>query len=306
MNNFLLIGGNGFIGSHILDELLANNHSVKVFDKNNEIYRLPNKNVKYILSDFNDNLALSEALTGIDCVIHSLSTSIPSTSNKFPIQDIEGNLINTLKLLEIMVEKGINKIVFLSSGGTVYGVPELIPVTEIHPTNPICSYGVVKLAIEKYLFMYSKLYNIAPIILRISNPFGPRQSHVGNQGFISTLLTNHLNGQFTKIFGDGSIIRDYIYITDVAKVCYKASVSDITGVFNVSSNIGHSLNEVIKISEEVLGEHILVQYTDPRSFDIPVIVLDNSKISKSLMWNHTISIKDGIKMHFNWLKNYFE
>ena len=307
MANFLLIGGNGFIGSHILDVLLKNNHSVKVFDKNSEKYRPPIENIEYFLSDFNDKLALSEALTDVDCVIHALSTSIPSTSNKFPIQDIEGNLINTLNLLEIMVEKRINNIVFLSSGGTVYGVPEFLPVSELHQTNPICSYGIVKLSIEKYLHLYSNMYEINPTILRISNPFGPRQSHLGNQGFISTLLNNHLKGQYTKIFGDGSVIRDYIYISDVANVCYNATLSNKSGIFNVGSNSGYSLNDIIRISEDIIGEKILVKYIEKRSFDIPEIVLDTSKINLALNWQPTISIQDGILLYLNWLKeNYYE
>ena len=143
MNNILLIGGNGFIGSHILDELLNNNKKVKIFDKTFEKYRSPFKEVEYVLADFSDTLALTESLTDIDCVIHSLSTSIPSSSNKFPIQDINGNLIATINLLDTMISKGVKRIVFLSSGGTVYGIPKYSPVKETHETEPICSYGIV-------------------------------------------------------------------------------------------------------------------------------------------------------------------
>ncbi len=302
MEKFLLLGGNGFIGSHILDILLREKKSVKIFDKNPEAYRKPFERVEYIQSSFSDTMALTEALTGVDCVIHALSTSVPSTSNKFPIGDVEGNLINSINLLDMMVSQGIQRIVFLSSGGTVYGIPKDLPVSENHPTNPICSHGIIKLAIEKYLLMYSELYHLKPMVLRISNPFGPRQSHLGTQGFIATMINNFIKNEVTTIFGDGKIVRDYIYVTDVARACYMAAISDNTGIYNVGFGLGLSLNEVIELFEDIAGRKINKKYLDQRKFDVPEIVLEIEKIKSTLGWKPEIPIKDALRTHLDWWK----
>ncbi len=302
----LLIGGNGFIGSHVLDIFLREQKSVKVFDKSFEVYRKPIEGVEYIQSSFDDTLALTEALTDVDCVVHALSTSIPSTSNKFPVNDIEGNLVNTLRLLDIMLSQGIKRVVFLSSGGTVYGIPTVLPVPENHETNPICSYGIVKLTIEKYLLMYSKLYDLRPIILRISNPFGPRQSHYGTQGFISTMINNFTKNQATNVFGDGKIIRDNIFITDVARACYLAAISDRVGIYNVGSGFGLSLIQVVEMFERMVGKRIQLNLISGRTFDVSEIFLAIDKIENDLGWKSEISIADGMKLHLDWLVSQHE
>lgn len=302
MNKILLLGGNGFIGSHIIDILLKKDILITVFDKNLEKYRKPFKKVKYVQSSFNDTIALTEALTNVDCVIHSLGTSVPSTSNEFPIDDINGNLINTINLLNIMISHGIKRIVFLSSGGTIYGIPNVLPVPEDHPTNPICSHGIVKLTIEKYLLMYSQLYGLKPTILRISNPYGPRQSHQGTQGFIATLISNYLNHEKVTIFGDGKTVRDYLYISDVAKVCYLAADSNTTGIFNVGYEQGYSLNDVIKIFEKITGKRMKLHFIERRKFDVPKIILKTEKIKSAFHWMPETSLEIGIKMYLDWAK----
>lgn len=153
----LVIGCNGFIGSHLVDISFRSGHKVRVFDRSPEKFRSALPNVDYRLFDFNDTSAIAESLEGVDVVIHLLSTTVPSTSNLDLVADIQNNLIGTVRLLQMMLKKDVKRIVYLSSGGTVYGVPQIVPIPETHPLNPaFCSYGVVKVAIEKYLFMFQR------------------------------------------------------------------------------------------------------------------------------------------------------
>jgi len=228
----LVLGGNGFIGSHVVDQLLAAGHKVRVFDRSAERYRDPIKQVEYRLGRFDDTFQVAEALQGMDAVCHLISTTVPGTSNLDPVADVKNNLINTLNLLEQMRKKGLRRILYLSSGGTVYGNPESSPISENHPLKPISSYGIVKVAIEKYLFMYQQLYGLQPVILRPSNPYGPRQGHAGVQGLIGTLLARAFSGETLEIWGDGSIVRDYMHVSDLARLCVVA-LEDIVAAYSM-------------------------------------------------------------------------
>jgi UDP-glucose 4-epimerase len=176
----LVLGGNGFLGSHIVDELVECGHEVSVFD------RLVDKfephiggGLKCYLGNISDTALLAEALENVELVIHSISTTFPSTSNRDPKADVEQNLLPTINLLELMNKANVKRLIYLSSGGTVYGSPNQLTVDEEHSLNPKCSYGVVKVAIEHYIGMYKELYGLRPIILRPSNPYGIRQGHSG-------------------------------------------------------------------------------------------------------------------------------
>ncbi len=299
--NALVMGGNGFIGSHLLDYLLNDGHSVRVFDQLPERYRPPLTNIDYHVGHFGNAFSMAEALYDIDVVFHLVSTTLPATSNLEPIMDIKDNLVATVVLLEQMIKAGINKIIFLSSGGTVYGQPRSIPVTEDHPLNPICSYGIVKVAIENYLFMFQQLYNLNPIIIRPSNPYGPRQGHLGVQGLISTFLHKLIKNEPLIVWGDGTIMRDYIYISDLAKLIMLAGKSDVTGVFNAGFGAGFSVNEIIRVITDVIGNSCPVHYEPARSFDVKEIHLDIEKSKETFGWVPEISLKEGISMYWDWL-----
>ena len=178
----LIIGGSGFIGSHVVDKLLTSGHSVRVFDRQPERYRAALAGVDYCFGDFADRMALVEALSGVDAVYHLLSTTVPGTADLDPKTDVQDNLVGTINLLDSMQRLGLSRILFLSSGGTVYGVPDAIPIPETHALRPINSYGIVKASIEHYLEVYRRTRGFSPIIIRASNPFGPRQAHSGVAG----------------------------------------------------------------------------------------------------------------------------
>lgn len=287
----LVLGGAGFIGAHVVEGLLSEGHFVRVLDRSAPV---TNRSIEFIQIDFNDVMTLSEALIGIDVVVHLISTSVPSTSNKDPVSDVNGNLINTIKLLEVMRDSGVNKIIYFSSGGTVYGHPQISPMDELHPTDPVCSYGIVKLAIEKYLHMYSELYGFTSIVLRPSNPYGSGQRRMGVQGFIGTCINMALNDSTLTIWGDGSVIRDYIHITDVVKATISALELERSDILNISSGKGHSLNEIIELVEKITNKKLDVIYKDKRDFDIPEMVLNNRKAEQILGWSPSIEIDAGI------------
>lgn len=297
----LVLGGNGFIGTHVLDELLAAGHEVRVFDRSPEAWRKPLPSVDYFLGDFSDIPLLAEALQGMDVVVHLISTTVPSTSNLDPIVDIQSNLVNSVRLFQLMKSANVERIVYLSSGGTVYGIPSILPVPETHPLNPICSYGIVKVAIEKYLGMFEYLYGLKPLVIRASNPFGPRQGHQGVQGVVSTFMHKILSDEKISIWGDGKIKRDYLYVTDLARMCRLAAESNLAGVVNAGLGKGLTLIDLVEMIETATGRKAGVEHVAARSYDVPEIVLDIEKAKTLLGWCPAISVRDGLSLQFDWI-----
>lgn len=293
----LVLGGSGFIGSHIVNALIERGHSIRVLDRSQK--NIFPEAVEVFAADYSDTMALSESLIGMDLVIHLISTSVPSTSNKDPISDVNGNLINTLKLLDAMKKSDVKRIIYFSSGGTVYGKPKVIPIPETHENNPLCSYGVVKLAIEKYLLMYQALYGIECTIMRPSNPYGSGQAHNGVQGFIGTCLHSALKDKTLTLWGDGSVIRDYIHITDVVSATMSVIDKNLIGAYNIGYGKGYSLLEIIQFVEDVTGKKVDIDFKERRDFDIPEMILDITKLRNLSGWNPLSDIRTGIQLTLN-------
>ena len=300
----LVLGGNGFIGSHIVDQLLSEGHSVRVFDRGSERFRKPLARVDYRMASLDDSSALAEALEGIDVVYHLISTTLPSTSNKDPVYDVESNLVGTIRLLNLMRDSNVRRIVYLSSGGTVYGIPDSSPIPEDHRLQPICSYGIVKVAIEHYLQMYFHLYGIEYVALRASNPYGERQGHSGVQGVIGTFMSKVLNGDQIEIWGDGSVVRDFIYANDLAELCVQVGVSNAVGVFNAGSGKGYSIKEVVNLFSSVSGKEIKPAYCSSRSYDVPQVVLDITKVESAFPWEPRTDLLEGMVETWVWARSH--
>jgi UDP-glucose 4-epimerase len=302
--NVLVLGGNGFIGSHLVDKLLLEGHSVRVFDKNEEHYRKPLPAVDYHLGEFGNRGLLSNALNGIDIVVHLISTTLPKTSNDDPVFDVQSNVIETLFLLEQCVTNNIKKIIFASSGGTVYGIPQFLPVPEENQTNPICSYGICKLAIEKYLILFKQLHDLDFTIIRPSNPFGSRQNPFGIQGAIPVFLGKILRNEPIQIWGTGDIVRDFIYVEDLVDALYRSIIYNTTShIFNIGSGKGHSLNDLLTIMRKVTWRDLSVTYTNSRTYDVPEIYLDITRAIKELYWEPRTSLVQGIKHTWDFVSN---
>ena len=299
--NALVIGGNGFIGSHLVDYLLTHGHNVRVYDITHERFRKPLDNVDYRIAPIESISDLYESLLSIDIVYHLASTSVPSSSNIDTISDVSSNLISTLQILNLLVKLDLKRFVFFSSGGAVYGNPiSKQPVSEEHPVKPISSYGIVKSTIENYLFLYQKLYGLKPLILRPSNAYGPRQGHFLAHGVISTFLRKTKMNEKLTVFGDGLTVKDYIYISDLVEVSYKLSATNKTGIYNIGSGIGISINQIIEKIGIITMKNLIIEYIDSQIYDVNNFVLDISRIKDSFNWSPSVSLEEGIKNTWDW------
>lgn len=302
----LVVGGCGFIGSHVVDALVDQGVKVRVLDRRPEAFRPPLPGVDYQMGDFGEPSAILEALTDMDAVIHLASTTVPGTANLDPIADINGNLVATVRMLELMRAAGRRKIVYLSSGGTVYGIPQTDPVDESHPLRPINSYGIVKAAIENYLYMEHALHGLGHVVLRASNPYGPRQGRLGVQGIIGTHLWKIARGESIEIWGDGSVVRDFIHVRDLADLCVTAVLSDPRGCFNAGSGEGTSINQVVAAIRQVVTTDSFPLagpvYKPGRSFDVPRIVLDIGHARRTYGWQPRIGLDAGLAETWDWVR----
>jgi UDP-glucose 4-epimerase len=200
-----------------------------------------------------------------------------------------------------MQSLGILRLLFLSSGGTVYGIPETIPIPENHPLRPINSYGIVKVAIEHYLEMYRRTRGLSPVIIRASNPYGPRQAHVGVQGVISTFLRRVKAGEAIEVWGDGNILRDYVHVADLAALCVTAVSGSVEGTFNAGSGAGVTVNEIIARVVEATGIAVVPVYKPGRAIDVPRSVLDVRRAEEVFGWRAKTGLRDGIAETWDWL-----
>ena len=295
----IIYGGAGFIGSHIAEDLLLRDLKITIFDKLNA----SKKNVTHILDkidfiegDFNNEVDINKSLKNKDYVVHLVSSTIPAGSNLNPYYDVESNLISSLHLFDGCVNNNVKKVIFISSGGTVYGNPIKLPIKEDHPTAPLSSYGIIKLSIEKYLSLYKNLKGLDYKILRFANPFGERQNPLLNQGLIAHLLYKIKHKQTIEIWGDGKAIRDYFYIKDGAKAIYRAILDNSdTNIYNISSGNGHSINHILDKFRRILKLKFKVKYLPSRKFDVKANILDNRLAAKQLKWTPETAFNEGLK-----------
>ena len=299
----LILGGNGFMGSHLTDRLLESGHDVRVYDRGPNKFRALPKGAEYVEGELGNHGLIRDALEDIEVVYHFVSTTLPKTSNDDPIYDVRSNLVDTLQLLESCVEAGARKVVFSSSGGTVYGVPEKVPIKEEYPTAPISSYGIVKLAIEKYLHLFHHLHGLDYTALRISNPYGPYQNPAGQQGAISVFLNHIYEGTPITIWGDGSVVRDYLYVSDVVDALELAGGAQRgEKVFNIGSGHGVSLNELLHLMTDVVGDQPEVEYVSGRPLDVPANVLDVTRAREKLGWRPGVELAEGVARAWEWVR----
>jgi UDP-glucose 4-epimerase len=294
-----VLGASGFIGSHLVDALLARGCHVRALCRSfpglicPEVLAHPQLDHRQL--DFNNPVGLQELLAGVEVCFHLISTTLPASSNLDPGHDVQTNLGSTIQLLEAARQVGVRRIVFTSSGGTVYGQPATIPIPEDHPNNPTCSYGITKLAIEKYLALYRTLYGLESVVLRVANPYGDRQRQAAAQGVIAVFLGRALRHEPIEIWGDGNVVRDYVYVGDVASALLSAA--DYQGyhhIFNIGSGHGLSLNQLIHAVEKELGRPVRANHQPGRGFDVPVNVLDISLAASELGWFPQVPFSEGL------------
>jgi len=304
---YLVLGGRGFLGSHITEALLARGYDVRILDRPAPVgAKFPGAptsgRLEVVEGDFTNPTDIRSAVEGCDVCIHAVTTTLPKTSNDNIEFDILTNLVGTVKLLENASKSGMKRMVFLSSGGTIYGAPRTYDIAETHPTEPISSYGITKLAIEKYLQLFESLSGLQFISLRISNPYGPRQRIDGAQGAVAVFLGAALQGKPISIWGTGSIVRDYVHVCDVVHAVQAALVYEGEHrIFNIGSGRGHSLLDVVSAVEGATGIQLQKEFLPSRVFDVQRNVLDITRAGRELGWTPKVSFEDGIRDMALWL-----
>lgn len=299
----LVVGGSGFIGSRLVAALAESGYAVRSFDRLDprpEIARL--SRVEFMQGTIENEEELRRAVAGCDICFHLASTTTPKSSNDDPAFDLTSNVVATLRLLDACRDARMAKLVFLSSGGTVYGRALSSPIPESHPTDPLCAYGIGRLSIEKYLALYRWLHGLDCCILRAANAYGPGQRTGTGQGAIAAFLGRILDRQTIEIWGDGSVIRDFVHVDDLAQALV-ASIRYRGGahVFNVGSGQGCSLNELLGELSTTTGRPLSVSYLPGRPFDVPVNVLDISLARDALAWTPKIGLPEGLRRTWTWL-----
>jgi UDP-glucose 4-epimerase len=298
----LVVGGNGFIGSHVVDALLAERVQVTVLDLCPERFRPSLREVHYCEGSFGHSQDVERVLElKPDVVIHLGNYNLSLNATGIPEEDLR-NLGDSVRLFESCVKHQVIKIIFMSSGGKVYGISDHLPVKESAPTNPLGSYGIMKLAIEKHLLSLSYYYGIGAVILRPSNAYGVRQPPFGMQGAIPIIGWRILNRQPITIWGSGEAIRDYIDVKDIARFCCLAATRECSGVFNLGSGIGVSTNELVGALSDVLEICPTIKREPARQFDVPAIVLDSARAMQQFNWKSETNLRAGLVQVAEWLR----
>lgn len=307
MTRILVLGGLGFIGSHLCRLLLKQGYPVKIFDKlygsRHLIVDIANE-IEVVEGDAERTDDVIRAAQDADIIIDLIHTTVPGASMSDAAYDVQSNVVSHADWLSNLNKTSIKKIIYISSGGTVYGIPRSNPIGEDHPTDPISSYGITKLAIEKYVAMFAGSQGIDYRICRPSNVYGEGQHlHVG-QGVIGVFLDRALKSESIDIWGDGTVKRDYLYVTDMVQaIALLVEYNGSKKIFNISSGRGHSLNEILDIMLRDFRLNPEVRYLPVRGFDVPVNVLDHSSLSRETGWAPQTDLITGMRNMCRWLKN---
>lgn len=298
MRKILVLGGNGFLGRNLCKYLADCGEKVYSFDMS--MPEVADNRIEYIAGDFFDDYTLEETVKGMDVIYHAICTLNPGNSNEKCILGYERDFVQTAKLCSYLKDTEC-RMIFFSSGGTVYGNQEVQPITEDAVPVPINHYGNLKLCIENTMRTFNFQMKKNMLIARISNPYGPGQDYHKGVGFIDAAIKHTIAGETIEIWGDGNVVRDYIYIDDLCRMLYALIEyhGDIE-VFNLSSNTGVSQNDIVDILKQI-DPAVKVAYKPGRSVDAKKIILDNSRIH-SICDFEMVSIEEGIKRYYDYIK----
>jgi UDP-glucose 4-epimerase len=303
-NRAVILGAAGFIGINLSHTLAAQGWEVICFDH----ITSPNwpLSAKIIVGDFEKMpAALLESMEDAT-VFHLISSCRPSATTEKAADEVAYDLISTINYLELCRDRAL-RWVFISSGGTVYGHTEENALLESAGTQPICTYGLVKLSIEQYFSLYKKIHNIDYVVVRLANPYGPWQRPLIGQGLVATLIYKALNGESIEVWGSGENVRDYIYIDDAIEGILAAAQNGQSGeIYNVGTGKGTSINELIGMMREALSLEITFNYAEARNVDVKRNVLDNKKLSRRTGWKPVVNFDVGVQRSADWIKTKFK
>jgi len=290
----IAIVGAGFIGKHLIRAFLALDYELRVLDRNPcppEFASL----LVWVRADYRDRSALRQVLVNADVVYHLASSTVPGDIHIDIASELHDNVVGSLGLLDICLENGAKRLVFLSSA-SVYGVQERTPIDERASTWPISFHGVHKLAIEKYLWIAHRQRGLDVRVLRLANPYGPGQDIYGRQGFVAIAIGCILRGEPILLHDGAETIRDFIYIEDAIDAIVSAgTLADVPFLINVGSGEGHSLLDVVCVISELSGREPVLFHEPSRAIDIPVSILNGSLARQALRFNPQVSLRLGIE-----------
>lgn len=307
----IILGAAGFIGTNIVLGLLKDSKNVITavdtkLDYFSNLIKLNNSSLNIRVSDLSVDSNYDDLIKGYDVVYHLISTTVPTTSNQHIVEELKANVILSANLFEACVRQSIKKVVFISSGGTVYGKEVKCPLNESTPTNPITSYGIQKVTIEKLLYLYNYMYGLDYRIIRLANPYGPYQRPNGVLGAVTTFTYKALKGEEIQVYGDGSVVRDFIYIDDaIIGITKIVDGIDNNKVFNLGCGYGTSIKQVLDTITRSLNINLKIKYLPGRSVDVPVNYLDISRFEKVYGNFNKTSLEDGIKKTARFMKDYY-
>lgn len=292
----LVTGGAGFIGSHLVDRLVANGHAVAVVD-NLSTGRMENLNsaAKFYNLDIRSNdLQTVFDTERPDMVSHHAAQIDVRQSLVDPCFDTQVNVAGMVNVLECCRKNDVCKVVFASSGGAIYGEPENLPVDEDHPVKPEAPYGLAKSVGEQYLNLYQRLFGISCISLRYGNVYGPRQDPSGEAGVVAIFIGRLLKGEQPVIYGDGEQTRDYVYVGDIVEANIAALETSVSGAYNIGTGVGTSVNDLYEVITGTFNIDKFPDYQPARHGEINHIVLGSAKAKKALGWSPVTDLADGI------------
>lgn len=308
MTKSLVLGANGFIGSHLVDALAERGDDIRAFDRFSGITLYdPNDKVEQFAGDFLNSADLESALQGVDNVYHFISTTNPATAENDPTIDIDTNMRMSVELFTLCVKAGVKKVFFASTGGAIYGENPNPPFSEDMTPYPVSPYAIGKLTIESYLRYFRRKHGLHSVSLRISNPYGERQPFHRKQGVIPIFLEKMYRGEPLTVLGDGSMIRDYVYVKDVAQmICDMTHHDHQAEVYNVGSGMGVTVNELVSIAEKVSGKQATVEHSPAPSTFVQEAVLDTSRFKDEFGISPTTGLEDGMKATYEYIQGEIE
>lgn len=300
----LVIGGAGYIGRFLVQQLVATGRRVTVLGRSPAPrYGLP-KGVAYVAGDFAQKDLVCGLLDAHHEVIHLAYATVPNTSFENPLADLLQNLPPTVQLFAEAADRGV-KLVLVSSGGTVYGEAIELPIRETHPTRPISPYGVTKLTLENYAYLYAKTHGLKFVCVRPSNAYGPGQRPFAGQGFIATAMASVMRGIPIKIFGQSGAIRDYLYVSDLASGIVSALMhGHQSETYNLGSGVGLSNLDVVDLLKPLMreiGYEVQLENVPERAFDVRANVLDSSRLQMDTGWKPHVGFDEGLVIARDWL-----
>jgi UDP-glucose 4-epimerase len=301
--NAVVIGANGFIGSHLVDGLASAGHTVRAFDRFSSREPTFEAPAEVMVGEFLSRGDLESAVAGQDYVFHFLSTTTPATAESDPTLDVRTNLAQTIELLEASVAAGVQRVYFASTGGAIYGDQGRTLYAENDPTAPASPYAIGKLAIEQYLRFFRVKHSLASTILRISNPYGTRQHPSKKQGLIPIALRQILSGRPVVQFGDGSMVRDYLYVEDLVRMIIPMVGREPRyDVYNIGSGAGHSVNEVLDALRRVTAIDFDVERREKPPTFVDHVVLDTSRYRAEFGDLEPTPLDEGIRRTYTEMK----